>query len=372
MQRSPIAALSLLLALAAPTHAQVSGSGGIDPPKELSPDGKPDTKLAKPRSTEGLIDLRPKFRANEPFKLRIQQSSTGTSLVQDASQLDSTKAEPQDQTMTQVFELRFVAKDVAPDGSATVDMIVDAVKMDFKSGDMNASFDSRAPKSTNTPGSKGKQVTTKPSQVKPSPNQPKQAPTPTGTPALPQDQLAEMDENQLLASVVGPLVGSTTTLKFDASGNVTQVTGGEAWNFAGLASLTGTPMPGASSSAAFGQLLNIRPGSNRARLGETWTTDAGATNSPVGNFSMNTRYTLRGASAQSATIDFTGAVEPGTDSMLGMQVREATYRGDATWDTGLGFLRAMQSTTHVVLEGTLAGNHARLDTTAKLDVKLIK
>lgn len=367
MQRSPIAALSLLLALAAPTHAQVSGSGGIDPPRELSPDGKPDTKAAKPRSTEGLIDLRPKFRANEPFKLRIQQSSTGTTLVQDAGQLDSTKVEPQDQTMTQVFELRFVAKDVAPDGSATVDMIVDAVKMDFKSGDINASFDSRAPKPTNTPG-KGKQVTTKPSQVKPAPNQPTQAPTPAGLP----DQLAEMDENQMLASVIGPLVGSTTTLKFDTNGNVIQVTGGEAWNFAGLASLTGGQMPGASSPAAFGQLLNIRPGTNRARLGETWTTDAGASNSPVGNFSMNTRYTLRGASAQSATIDFTGSVEPGTESMLGMQVREATYRGDATWDTGIGFLRAMQSTSHVVLEGTIAGNHARLDSTAKLDVKLIK
>ncbi len=356
MRRLRPASCRLLIVLAAGAwasvaSAQVSGSGGIDPPRDLTPATKRET--AAPSNVK-TVDLRPKFRLNEPFKLRVEQSSKGSALVQQLDQVDKEKAEPQTQSMSQVFELRFVAREVSPSGAATVDMIVDAVKMSFKSGDIDVTFDSKTTKPASNPASKS---------------------TPSSTPknASP-GQLAEMDEGQMLASIVGPLVGSVTTLTFDESGNVTKVTGGEAWNFAGLASMmggAGQMVPGAQP-AAFGQLLNLHPGSNLARVGETWTTDAGASSSPVGNFSMNTRYTLRSASGSSANIDFNGAVEPGTASTMGFQVKEGSYRGQAEWDTGIGFLRSMRATTHVVLDGAIAGVKGLLDTTAQLDVKMIK
>jgi hypothetical protein len=341
------------LGLAAGVSAQVSGSGGIDPPREST---RTDTP-ARPAGA-ATIDLRPKFRLNEPYRLRLEQTSSGTTIVQQADAVDSERPEPVKQTMSQVFELRFVPKNVAPGGAATVDMIVDAVKLSLKSGDMDLSFDSRDAhrKAGPKPGAK--------SAPKPaSPN----------TPDSLQETLAGMDESEILASIVGPLVGSVTTFTFDENGNVTQVTGGEAWNLAGLASLTGgTGQLAGADAGGLGQFLNLRPGSNRARIGETWTTDAGASRSPVGDFSMNTRYTLKGASGPRASIDFLGSVEPGTQSPLGMQVREATCSGQAEWDTGLGFLRSMQADSRVTLEGSIAGVRARLDTSARINVTLLR
>lgn len=363
----PAVLLALAMLMASPAVAQVSGSGGINPPREMdeSPEKQPAKKGAEPGNESGLIDLRPKFRMNELLRLRIVQTSEGKTLIQDAASTDP--ADEQPQSMTQTFEVRFIPKDVRPDGSATVDMVIDSVQMRVKSGDMDASFDSRTSQKGTQPG--GKNTTVKPAQIKPKGGPTNRAPDPISDTAP--NPLVEMDENQMLASIVQPMVGSVTTYQFDADGNATRISGGEGLNLTGLASMT-AGAPGGMPPAAFGEVLNLRPGANRARVGESWGTDGGLTQSPIGGFSMNTRYTLRAAKGDTASIDFAGSMEPNSQGLLGMQVREATFTGDAAWDTGIGFLRTMQARTHVVLEGVIAGNRAKLDTSSTLDVKLIK
>lgn len=369
-----LAAAGLLGLSAGLAAAQSGGSGGIDPtaPPPDAPSPLDPSERDPARAQTGLIDLRPKFRMGESYVLRVTQKSDGRLLLQEMAGIDRTEPEETAQNVTQVFELRFTPREVGDDGSATVDMVVDAVKMEFRSGDLEATFDSTAPTAT-TP-QRTTRPATRPAPAKsptPSPNQP--GTVAPAAPALP-GGLGDMTDADLLRAVIGPLVGSVTTLRFGADGNVTRISGGEAWNMSGLAGLGGGMAGGMAggSPSAFGELLALKKGTNLVRVGETWTTRSGTSSSPVGGLVMDTRYTLTSATPSQASINFNGAIEPGSSGMLGMQVTSGRYDGRAQWDRARGFLRSMRASTTVSIEGVAAGQKARLTSTNTIEADLIR
>ncbi len=309
---------------------------------------------AKPAETEpgiprlGDVDLRPKFRAGQQTRYVFEQTSKNQ-----VSSLDG--GAETDQKQEQNNRIGLVVKVVeSGEAGATVQVVYESIKVSIKSGDEVMEFDSQ-------------KIAKKPA-----------AAPPAGRPdadADPLGAIGDLDAGGMLGLIVGPMVGTTITVKTDHNGAITSVSGGESLG-GGLGGLGGAGAGLVPSPRPVANWLGVGVGGkSSARVGETWTSTDAMNGTPVGAFTMKTTHTLRSASGGMANLAFQGRIEPPSESSApgdagasAGQVKSAAYSGTYVWDTRGGALANMDTRMSVVLDGGVMGARARIsaDTTVRV------
>ncbi len=340
----------------------------------------PPTSVPQPPTPlpAGAIDLRPKFRAGQQIKYIFDQAAKSTLKSQDPT--DTTLDQDQKQTQRIGLVMNVVQ---AGDEGATIQVVYESIKVTLDTPDGVAEYDSTKPAAKPT-GAKpigGQPATKRPASH---PGTPTKAPATTpDTPPLPSGDplkdLGDLDMSGTLALIVGPMVGTTITVKTDRAGAITSVSGGETLggSFGGLGGLGGALVP--SPTAVANWLVSGLGGPGNkgfARVGETWTNTDALSGTPVGAFSMKTTHTLKSATGGSANVSFIGAIEPfsqgaapgGGGASIG-QVQSASYNGSYVWDTRSGALAEMGTDMRVVLDAAAAGTKARMTSQTQVKVR---
>lgn len=266
-------------------------------PAEFAPTNVP----RKPVNTPG--SSRPGRRVNEP---------------KDAEP----PASDDDQRMVQTLGLRMKVVEVGEDGSASVDMIIDSVKVESDGPNGKTSFDSSKP-----PGKNG-------------------------------------DDPE--AAGYRAMVGSTTRLNFDKDGNIKSVSVGESLVPAGLAGGLGI-----NGRDLWGAVFTTRATKPSAKVGETWRVSDVLDLSLLGQMAMTTDYALRALKGRNAEIGFKGRIQPSLEtgnSIAPFRVRDATYEGVQVWDAEHRQLASIEATKKVMLEGTMKDMPIKSTSTTKLTV----
>lgn len=334
---------------AAPVFAQGGGSGGIQTIPDVS---KPERNPPAP-TPGGLIDLRPKFRAGQTIRYVFQQ--TALNKVRGPDKDDDTLNTDSELSQRIALVMRTTRAD--RDGS-TIELVYESVRVTYKAGDEEAVFDSSKPKTAPTPAP----GTTPPAKPAPSaPAKSPSAPAQPGTPPEPApiDPLAALDLDAMLETMLRPMVGSKVTVDLDASGAITNVSGGQAPG--GALGPTGA-LPGLGGAGFLPDpkqladwLVNGAAGSTgMVRVGQTWANADALGNTPVGPMRMRTTHTLRSALNGVAQVSFTGGIEGGgsdAGAPMGVQLKDAGYTGTYQWDTREGALAGMQADMRVDMQG---------------------
>jgi hypothetical protein len=177
------------------------------------------------------------------------------------------------------------------------------------------------------------------------------------------------DNADMAAALLKPLVGSTITMTVDRAGNISQVSGGEAFTMLGqIASGSG-----GGSQPLFGPIFSGRPTDGFAKVGESWENEDKVSTSLLGGFKMVTRHTLRGMVGRDAQVMLTGRIEPESEAAgeSPYKITSSSHNGSYTWDTATGQLAKMESKMKVCLEGTIA-ERPMATCTKSMDVKVTR
>jgi hypothetical protein len=338
---------------------------------------QPAPTQSKPsQAGPGQVDLRPKFKTGQQIKYTFEQTAKSAVKSQDPS--DNTLDQEQRQNQRIGLSLRVVQ---SGDEGATIQVVYESIKMTLTTPDGVAEYDSTKPTTKNAPKPSGTQPATKPvparQPTKPVAPTPPTPPTPAQPapppPSDPLKEIADMDMNGMLGLIVGPMVGTTITVKTDSSGSITSVTGGESLG-GSMGGMGGSMMPNPGAMANWLVAGLGGPGNKGfARVGETWTNTDGLSGTPVGAFKMTTRHTLKSASGGLASVSFSGGIEPSTEGTqpggggIG-QVQSASYAGTYGWDTSSGSLRDMATDMRVTLDGGLMGSKMRMRSETQVKV----
>ncbi|MFN0131147.1 MAG: DUF6263 family protein [Phycisphaerales bacterium] len=276
------------------------------------------------QATAGAIDLRPRFEAGKEFRFTLEQASTTKRGAAPANKGRTPKtgkpgktgmpdADATSSTITMGLVMKVVKG--GGDGDSTVEFVIDALKISVKGGEMETEFDSTKP----------------------------------------------AGDDDLIATMLKSLVGSSFTATIDRTGNIKSVSGGEA--LAALGQLGGGGLSGLGGGAAggggggfLGPIVNTGAGSGFARIGQSWENSDAIGGGMLGPFKMVTKHTLASMRGKEAVVDFKGKLDaaseaPGSGgSGGGAQVRDTSYSGQYHWDTGEGMLKKMDSTMRVTME----------------------
>jgi hypothetical protein len=229
----------------------------------------------------GTIDLRPKFRTGQQIRYIFDQTAKNTVKSQDPN--DTTL----DQDQKQAQRLGLVMKVVqAGDEGATIQVVYESIKVTLDTPDGIAEYDSTKPKAKPV----GAPPSPKPPATRPTPLPKSPAAPPPSAPGTdPIQELADLDMNASLALIVGPMVGTTITVKTDRAGAITSVSGGDALGggiggiggAGGLGGMGGSLVPSPSAVANW-LVAGLGGPGNRgfARVGETWTNNDALTGTP--------------------------------------------------------------------------------------------
>lgn len=324
------------------------------------------------RSGGREVDIRPKFKTGD--QVRYEMSIDTTSTLKQGDETPDTR-----QDMSQTIGLTLHVVEASADG-ATVELVYDRLRVSMETDAFKTVFDSQSPAAKSPPA-------TKPSN-RPRPSS--RTPNPQPAPAR-HDTDADTDE--LLAQIMRPMVGTRLTIKFDGSGNITGVTGGDALTGAGaiaglmgglgggLAGLSGTPglsIPTPAPGQAAGPMSWLISGprqSGRVRVGESWTNDDSLGGTPVGGMKMVTRHTCRSLTGdgRNANLSFSGRADSASagapSSATGFSLREATYDGDYVWDVSRGQLASLTSTLNSGIDGKVTGFSMSLNSRTRMTVR---
>lgn len=303
-----------------------------------------------------LVDLRPKFKAGQTFKLKMGNTSTSTiHMPGGLDVLDDPKpagpgnqpAKEEDASQsktTQEFVLVFKTTGVSEDGTATVDVTFDSIKMKIESEWLTDEFDS-----------------TKPAR-------PAKAPS--------SDPLQQLGGTPMLEQSLRPLVGDKLTLTVDRNGNVTKVDGGEKFAalFGGLGGSAGgtpgTPGGGAAKNL-FGSIFTLDKTRPQARVGDRWTTRDTMELAMTGGLTMSTTYTLRDAKGGRATLGVNGRMESSSAAPtpdVPFRIKSCTHDGQCVWNTEDGFIETLDSAQKLETEINLGGKAGRSSSEQKTTV----
>lgn len=360
-------------------RAQYGGAGPTTtPPPPAQPAaaqpsaGKPATTApatTRPAAVEpgatkvGEVDLRSKFRAGQQTRYVFEQTSKNQ-----ISSLDGTTEMDQKQEQNNRIGLLLRVVE-SGDSGATIQVVYESIKVSIKSGDDVTEFDS----------TKAKPAAKTPSAAQPGTKQPAAPAAKPDPDADPLKAIGEMDAGGMLGLIVGPMVGSTITVKTDKNGAITSVSGGEGMGggIGGMGMLGGAGgglMPSPTQMANW--LVTGMGGKSSAHVGETWTNTDAMNGTPVGAFTMKTTHTLKSASGGMANLAFQGRIEPPSESSTpgetgasAGQVKSAAYSGTYVWDTRSGGLANMDTTMSVVMDGGVMGAKGRLSADTAVRVR---
>jgi hypothetical protein len=230
------------------------------------------------------VDLRPKFEKGETVRYRLEMEAD-TSLSGGALPTGG------DAKMQITYDLSLTATEVEPEKGATLALVYDRVRMKIDSDMILIDFDSTKP----------------------------------------------ADPNDPMSAALAQMVGTTLTMKMDANGNITSVTGG------GMLSPLTSSAGGKSPQDAIGSIVSIKKGGGVVKVGESWTNEDTTADSILGGFRMITTHKVKRVSGGKAYVSVDGKMTPlseGPGSTV--TVRKANYDGEYVWDAESGKLHSMQ------------------------------
>lgn len=333
-----------------PARAPAASPDGAKPDEKATPPARP----TEPGAEQGLVDLRPKFKKGQELRYVLEVDGKNKIVSKGNADLN------QDQTNTQRIVLVMRVKEAGDEG-ATIEVEYESMRVVMDTPDGKAEFDST-------------KVKKNPNQTKPGQGKPGQ--TNPGTP--PAGSGNAMDD--MLAQIIGPMVGTKLEVKTDRNGAITSVSGGEMLGggaieglLGGSAGSGGGMVPSGKSTSNW--LVGGIPGSNGlVKVGQTWTNTDNLGSTPMGGFKMVTTHTLKSASGKNATVMFNGRAE-GSDSdgngALGglVKFKGGGYRGQYQWDTGAGCLREMNSEMTTEMGGKIGEDEVTMTSSTTTRVK---
>jgi hypothetical protein len=269
------------------------------------------------RTPTGEIDLRPKFEKGQTIRYLMETHSKITTAQKTGrpGQRPPAPSEPdplggalpRDMESKLSMGLTMQVLEVDPQGVAQVKMVFDSLKVTTKNEDMEVEFDSSKPLTDNA---------------------------------------------DMVTAILKPLVGSSVTMTVDRAGNISQVSGGEAFSMLGQI-VSGS---GEGSGSLFGPIFSGRPTDGFAKIGESWEFEDKISSGLIGEFKMTTRHTLRGMMGREAQVNVSGKFEPVTeaDGKSSFKISGGQHTGSYGWDTSTGQLAKMETKMSVCLEGTIA------------------
>jgi hypothetical protein len=269
------------------------------------------TAMAQEGRQAGKVDLRPKFKKGAESSFSMDLDITGTQKLPEVGDVKT--------VITQNIGLKLIVREVAANGSATVDMVYESLKLKSTSPLMEMSFDS-----------------SKPATVADS-----------------------------IDALLRPIIGLTLTMQTDEKGNITSVstTGGAGVPGDLLKQFTGSEIV----KGLFGPILNISSGSGLASVGEKWTNED-SMQGAMGTMKIKNVFTLSSYREPSATMDISGTITLDASSNGPATIREGTTRGTAVWDTEVGMLKSLELTQKLSVATTLAGQESLSTQDMKVNV----
>lgn len=319
------------------------------------------------------VDLRPKFvpGASSTLVMTIR-STTRVKPTGGVTPAPAPGAKPEPDTSSQQSdqEITFTEKvvDWNPETGGTVQLVYDRVKMKITSDAIGEVTADTATLPGGKPTNKPKSFDPFESQVPAEPSSPKSPGSPGANPppAPRKDAIDQAIEDAVKPNLTG-VAGTVLTLKVDAAGNITSVTGGERLAVGGLFG-PGMALPN-SADGLKGLFGPIRPQATPGKpgprpgysmVGDKWTTASEVVLGPTGPLNIKTDHELKSVRNGEAQISFKGKVEsqsqgqtPGTGGAPLIKIPAATYRGNYTWDAKAGQLKKMESEQHTEAESPL-------------------
>ncbi len=255
------------------------------------------------------VDMRPKFKAGQDTKYRMQISQTAKSKSKDAKTKDTERDMLADlggeENTDHEIKFSLKVKQVNDDGTSHVDLVYDSVKV---TGEMNGdkvSMDSTKPASTD----KGEQ-----------------------------------------AAMLRGMAGTTISLVIDKDGNIKETKGG-----GGLL--------GEGGSDLLGPIFSPGKAPGSARLGQSWTNiDEIGMGGLVGPMRLVTTHTLENVNNGEARVNVVGKIDAGEESPGGggkgkemIKITKSDHSGSYVWDLDRGQIKSMSSTMKSELKVDLGG-----------------
>jgi hypothetical protein len=263
------------------------------------------------KTEPGKIDLRPKWKAGQETRLKMDMDSTG-------KQATPAAGESQVMQTTLGTTLRLKCKESNPETGTTLEVGFESTKLSIKSPLGNVDFDS----------------------TKPDPDNP-------------------ADE------AIKSFFDAALTCKVDPSGNITSIDG----DTGGMALLGGADMIKSMLKTILGPVNSSQKDSGRHSIGESWTNNetlggAGAT------LRITTTNTLKSLMGSLATVALKGAVtlDP-SSSGLGIAIKDSSMTGEYKWDVEAGMLESSQVKSHLAIE---QGKDAPTRTTQDMNMKVTR
>lgn len=294
-----------------------AASPGAPPPKPETPAG------ARAPDRQGRVDLRPRFRAGQETRLKLElkdaetprasagkPSRTGTAKPRP----DTSKPQPADpldpdatgtsipSSSQQEIGILLRVKETGPDGTK-LDIVYESLKISLHGPLGEIEFDSKSK---------------------------------AGGDADP------------AAEIFRSIVGTTLIADLDPDGRVRSVTGEPRPGAGGdlSANLAGDFLKG-----SFGSIMTAGDAPARANVGDQWTTRSVMT-APGGSWTINATNTLKSASGGRAMIDIRGTVtldSATSGAGLGAAIPESKYTGRVAWDTEAGMIENMETTMRITV-----------------------
>ncbi len=257
------------------------------------------------------VDLKPKFKAGQKSTYRFEQT---TNIVQNVPGM----SEGMKQDMTQNFDAEMRVKEIAEDGTATLEIEYKSMKLAIASPMGTMEYDSAKPGAD--------------------------------------------DATNPIAGAVKPLIGMVVTAKVDKSGQVKE-TSADTSKLAGPAAQMAKQMVCASDQEHVRAHHRPQGRPTEVSVGEKWTTvDAVSQGGMKMKVSMD--KVLEKVEGANATISMKGTMtsekdEKDPQSAMAPDVTNAKIDGSAVWDTEAGAVKSIESTQTLTLKSQMGNQDVK-------------
>lgn len=258
------------------------------------------------------VDLKPKFKAGQKSTYRFEQT---TNIVQNVPGM----SEGMKQDMTQNFDAEMRVKEIAEDGTATLEIEYKSMKLAIASPMGTMEYDSAKPGAD--------------------------------------------DATNPIAGAVKPLIGMVVTAKVDKSGQVKE-TSADTSKLAGPAAQMAKQMVSADQiKSMFGRIIALKEGPTEVSVGEKWTTVDAITQGGM-KMKVSMDKVLEKVEGANATISMKGTMtsekdEKDPQSAMAPDVTNAKIDGSAVWDTEAGAVKSIESTQTLTLKSQMGNQDVK-------------
>lgn len=192
------------------------------------------------------------------------------------------------------------------------------------------------------------------------------------------DSSSPADDKDASNPVLGaykPVVGSVTRLTLDKNGQISDVST-DARLPAAPRNEFATPIMGLTSAdqikARWSGVLAVKPGSEPAAVGATWTQTTVIPNASVGRFETDQAYTLKSVEGDLAKLDIAGTLKLlpfAADRPAQGTFSDPKASGSAVWDLKAGMIREQVWTQQATLNVNAGGMPIVRDSDVRVETR---